>query len=57
MGATKDGATDNQLPLEINSDTEIGETIVVSNNAGYHRNFTPRQIHVRESTQPHVPLY
>ncbi|OKL58133.1 hypothetical protein UA08_06583 [Talaromyces atroroseus] len=40
MDITKDGTTDSQSPV----DTEVGE--VTNTNSGYHRNFTPRQIHV-----------
>lgn len=47
LNDTKDkAASDERLPCDAKIDEEIGEVISAQSNAGYHRNFTPRQIHV-----------
>ncbi|KAL5343176.1 amino acid permease/ SLC12A domain-containing protein [Aspergillus crustosus] len=42
---TKDGLASSQGPVDTSSD-HLGEITVVQNEAGFHRTFTPRQIHV-----------
>ncbi|KAJ5616271.1 hypothetical protein N7537_001385 [Penicillium hordei] len=50
MSQLKDMAKDtvsNTQPLDDgNSDNNLGEVVPLQNNAGFHRTFTPRQIHV-----------
>ncbi|KAL2845268.1 amino acid permease/ SLC12A domain-containing protein [Aspergillus pseudoustus] len=42
---TKRGLANTQSPLDADSD-QIGEVTAIRNDAGFHRTFTPRQIHV-----------
>ncbi|KAJ5559978.1 hypothetical protein N7513_002377 [Penicillium frequentans] len=42
----KDALCSTQSPVDTNSDDNIGEIVPLQNNAGFHRTFTPRQIHV-----------
>ncbi|KAJ5578532.1 uncharacterized protein N7459_007496 [Penicillium hispanicum] len=37
---------DNVFPVDTNSEDHLGRVTTLQNNAGFHRNFTPRQIHV-----------
>jgi hypothetical protein len=42
---TKAGLTNSES--HIDADSDIGQIVEVQNESGFHRNFTPRQIHVR----------
>lgn len=45
MDVVKDKVSTSESSAEKNGDTAVGETILI-NNAGFHRSFSPRQIHV-----------